>query len=86
MFNLFKPNLSGINLQDLISQVTPEQAAQLRSMIVDTLLEEKSFNPNNPFFTALKEDKKGSFDILKNELISKIQKLPDSHPAKNLSF
>lgn len=55
MFNLFKPNLSGINLQDLISQVTPEQAAQLlRSMIVDTLLEEKSFNPNNPFFTALK--------------------------------
>lgn len=86
MFNFFKPNLAGLNLQDLISQVSPEQATQLRSLIVDTLLDTKSFNLQNPFFVALKNDTAGQFDILKNELIAKIQNLPESHPAKSLTF
>lgn len=84
MFNLFKPDLSNVNLQDLIGQVTPEQAAQLRSLIVDTLLQEKTFNSNNPFFTALQNDHNNQFGILKDELIEKIAQLPDTHPAKSL--
>lgn len=86
MFNLFKPDLSKVNLQDLIGQVTPEQAAQLRTFIVDALLDEKTFNLNNPFFTAIKNDKTGQFNILKDELLNKIALLPDNHPAKKLEL
>lgn len=86
MFNLFKPDLSKINLQELIGQVTPEQAAQLRSFIVDNLLEEKTFNANNPFFAALKQDSTGQFNVLKEEIVEKIKLLPESHPAKKLEF
>lgn len=86
MFNLFKPDLSKINLQELIGQVTPEQAAQLRTFIIDALLDEKTFSDKNPFFTAIKEDKTGQFAIIKDELISKIALLPDTHPAKKLEF
>lgn len=86
MFNLFKPDLNKINLQELISQVTPEQAAQLRTFIVQSLLDVKNFNEQNPFFTAIKEDKTGQFSIIKDELLNKIALLPDDHPAKNLKL
>lgn len=86
MFNLFKPDLSKINLQELIGQVTPEQAAQLRSFIVDSLLDEKTFSDKNPFFTAIKDDKTGQFNVIKEELVSKISLLPENHPAKKLEF
>lgn len=86
MFNLFKPDLSKVNLQQLIGQVTPEQAAQLRSFIVDNLLEEKTFNVNNPFFNALKQDTTGQFNVLKEEIVEKIKALPETHPAKALEI
>lgn len=86
MLNLFPTDISTANLETLISQLTPEQAQQVRSVIIDALLTEKSFNLNNPFFTALREDKAGNFDILKKELFSQIKKLDDNHPAKNLSI
>lgn len=87
ILNFFKkPDLSKMNLQELISQVSPEQAAMLRTMIVSTLLDEKTFNPKNPFFEALRNDKQGNFKILKDELVEHINKLPDNHPAKSLSI
>lgn len=85
MFNL-KPDLSQFNLQELISQLTPEQSNQLRTFLVEQLLDEKTFNLNNPFFIALKKDTKGHFDILTKELKEKIQYLPESHPAKKLEI
>lgn len=86
MFNSFTPYLSQMNLPSLVSQITPEQSAQLRSFIVDSLLEEKTFNLHNPFFTAIQKDKKEEFTILKEEIIQKIKSLPDTHPAKQLVF
>lgn len=84
MFNLFTPDISKMNMQQLMSQVSPEQAAQIRSFIVDHLLQEKNFNENNPFIVALKNDKQGDFKVLKDELVEKINTLPESHPAKKI--
>lgn len=87
ILNFFKkPDLSKMNLQELISQISPEQAATIRTMIIATLLDEKNFNPNNPFFDALKNDTQGHFKIMKDEMIAHIQKLPDNHPAKSLAL
>ena len=72
ILNFFKkPDLSKMNLQELISQISPEQAATIRTMIIATLLDEKNFNPNNPFFDALKNDTQGHFKIMKDEITSK---------------
>lgn len=84
MFNLFTPDVSKMNMEQLMSQVSPDQAAQIRSFIVDNLLEEKSFNENHPFILAIKQDKNNNFKILKDELVLKITQLPESHPAKKL--
>lgn len=86
MFNLFTQDVSKMNMQELMSQVSPEQAAQIRSVIVDHLLMERSFTEHHPFIVALKNDKENNFKILKDELVEKIQALPDNHPAKKISF
>lgn len=86
MFNLFTPDVSKMNMQELMSQVSPEQAAQIRGFIIDHLLAEKNFNDQHPFIVALKNDTNDNFKVLKDELKQKITNLPESHPAKNIVF
>ena len=84
MFNISKLELEAIQMESLISQLTPEQSAKLRAVIIDNLLNEKTFLPNHPFFTAIKEDEAGNFNLLKVELIDRIKSLAPQHPAKQL--